>query len=185
MTTDGSAKEEARFTSWLIGFQPGSRLRNLVIALVYVIVWPLGLVLLAVSLVQRWRADEGIASASDTDSTGQEPQPGDSTTERTQSTSPEYEPDTAYDGVKPLPMAEERQEMVYIVGSLFGPIPVLGWMVHMMMRIYGFCINIWYRIFELLGADSGIVNRFRADTEAILKNFNAGYRGEDQPETGT
>jgi hypothetical protein len=82
-------------------------------------------------------------------------------------------------------MAEERQEMVYIVGSLFGPIPVLGWMVHMMMRIYGFCINIWYRIFELLGADSGIVNRFRADTEAILKNFNAGYRGEDQPETGT
>lgn len=57
------------FTTWGIGFKPGSTIRNLLIGLIYLILWPLGIALLITSYVRKRR--DSVEGATDEKSVSQ------------------------------------------------------------------------------------------------------------------
>jgi len=76
--------------------------------------------------------------------------------------------------------SDERRELAYSLGERTGRIPLSGIIVIPCIIIYGIQLKFVPAIFSIVGSrDLG--ERMAADNQEILKEFMAGFRGNESP----
>lgn len=84
-------------------------------------------------------------------------------------------------GAEPLPLANERGEMISLYANLLGNIPVVGGMMKFFSGFGFWCYSIWLKIFSVITMGADVTKRFEADFNYLKDNFYSGYEGSQMP----